>query len=503
MKSTHLAEKAEYSKFSKVFDKDLFDKIVSLDKTKEKRYEVWLLTIFKKQLSIDIDIKVSTSSNLPKELVRFYKAMVFLDQEVRERGITLELVKQAGFSLQEPISNEIITFIQYTSKGLSSFSGLYNGLDQPEQRGRISQALNIHRWLLLTDKLPDPTLKNIARVPNLLTLFSLTTPFIDEYEEATLASKVQVGRDYDILMNTTDGGGNRTLLIKIKTHEGSSFWGRGTTWCIVPNKTHFQNYTNNQTSPCIFYITVTSDGYKHKLAFVEGTEPQYRDSDNNELTVDDLYDLPNKHIDILKKHLWMFKFIAGELSVHLTLKAIYPDEASTLLSELIDLENLMSKDPIYLSKAEKELVEYIRELAYNDFTDSYESQVDDEDIPYILGEEPDGGEDANGNKLWSDEQRERAVLSQTDSDYEVHLQYYIDTTKDTPLAELGRDLEWHVSNLVTIPNSTINDVDGDTYAETIASILVEEHGTKSIQETYPRAKNLMLENLLREFKYTN
>ena len=402
---TILQERANFNQFKQFWAKELFDKVITIDPSPDKRYEVWLLDRLRKQLTYSFKNFISTyfePNSLPKEFINFYLQEMLLNKEFydknrqnqRERfAIYLNKFEYIIGSVENiprlpPNIHKFLNMIPNISKVDISVSRILDGEDAPA----LTKALKIHRILSESGKI-TPEQKNIANFKTIQQLIEFITPFLEDYDfdEATIQGNQEVrpGEDFNVLLN--DG---KTLILEIITYAASEYWACvGTSWCIRQDERYFDHYTDDGKAPCIFYIKVGENGKRYKMAFLEGPAVQYQSPSNQALSIKNIKDsIPAEHLKVLEDYLWIAQFMNGKISYKMDFDAKFQNDSPNRVSDVVDIHDLFDKEFSSLTTEEAELRDFIEEQIDDNFFE-YSERVPDDEIGEYINEEPEGGVD--------------------------------------------------------------------------------------------------------------
>jgi len=437
----HLFERANYKNYQNIWSKEMFDRVIGFDSSNDKRYEIWLLTIFKNMLVKTITNQASyvydteIGRSLGKEKVNIIVKTIinnffifgvpqqksftdFIFEKLPEDIKLLPSVKPesvGGMDFKDQSVFSAIEFFNPFTYSDSSAKWINNYLLTNEDVPALMEALKIHKWASDANKIP-PAEKNISNIQSISQLFKFVQPLREEFEGATDTINFEGGKGYegedvragkDFVVLGTD---KRATIVKILSFLGSEYWAKGTSWCIrgadyrpYGSEGYFKRYTANGQAPAIFYIQTTENGKKYKMAFLEGEGVQYRDPKNDPLGFDELMAIPDEHKKLLAKHLWFFGFLTGAVKEKIDYDQYVelvgePDGSPAKdlfdlqVHEVVDFKNLKKKNWEDMTPAEQKFIEGFDEIVDEILMEIDYENLKDEDIAgWIDNEEPQGG----------------------------------------------------------------------------------------------------------------
>lgn len=400
MKTILLHERADFAKYSKIWSKELFDKIIVIDPSPDKRYETWLLDTFRKEIGgffkvnpILKNFTLNSTSEQKEFTSRFndiFLQNMFLDKSFYEHSSSWwadDILKKIKVNNPELIKSLMDSLSHTPPLRLSNIFMRY--IETNEDTPALIRDLSIHRWLSDANRLPTNQ-KNISNFRTIKSLGDAMSPYYQEYaeveEQLMIGTRVKSGVDYNLILEDKNSEGDSVVIVKINSFTGSQYWGKGTNWCIISSSTLLDRYTNNKKASCIYYIIIKPDKTKIKLAFVEGDKSllknvqsydgvQYRTPNNKELTFGQIKSLVSeKHQQILAKYFWIFEFMLGQVkqieggkevqefeTVGDALKALNSDDRNDVMQDFYE----EASDAYYSSDEsvmpEKEIENYINE----------------------------------------------------------------------------------------------------------------------------------------------
>lgn len=544
-----LNEKADFNKYSKIWSKELFDRVISIDSTKDRRYETWLLDIFRRETLNDINLAIKSENwesnvlntlrhkEIPKEFldkfVSIYISSLFNDSIflkpaaygdiikyiLNKAGIKVEsLTKEQNFSLLSNILSHALIILKSNNTIYSRY------ISSNEDRPALTEALQIHEWLSNSNRIPMEQ-RNISRYKTIQELMNFVQSYRSTYEAAhdsnTEGSEtVKVGRDFTVIYKDKN-----VIIVNIITFLGSEYWAcKGTSWCIrggtyrqYGSENYFnRTYTDRSeggNSPVVFYIKTLEDGEKYKMAFVEGPEVQYRTPTNEELTLDEVRKIPDNHQKIMSDYLWLFRLLTGRSRFILNYDeyavAIDNVPMPDYVYEVIDFNDLKRKKWENLTSVEQKFLEGLDEIV-NDIADNTDYDfLDDTNIGDYIDEEP-VETDEDGEPAWSEEQREQAKQNYNDKQMEYNYDEIYKEYNNARIDNLthsfrqGKDVyelvkEYYRETFSKVLSvETLNEVENDIGLERIGTALVAKEGYKN--PTVQKTKENLIERLLRRFK---